>query len=744
MATYTKPGVYIEESLTPNLPVASTASPSTAVFIGYADRGPTQVVNSNVSGLPTLVTSWSDFINTFSFGSNINTFTGIPATTLLTPTLSTSSNTVTVASGANNLRVGSTVALSGAAVGALSTTATSVVTAVLSDTSFNISALPSVAGTAQSIIATPSSDLKYAVKTFFDNGGGQAYILRDVNTDATAATTTIRDSANSVSATGSVTFDAYTPNFGNKSLTITAATGTPFANYSAGQVVSISGVASADSGYQFLNANSWVVKTSSNTVLTIFASPASAIATSAGTTYSTAAPLVITGGGQSSTNALKITANSPGAWGNNIWVSATPNNNYGYFDLTVYYSTTAAADSTLSKGNIVERFLQLSMDPTNARYVINVVKSNWITLTDGGSSATGINRLPAFTGTWKYTSGSANLTSTGAFQWVANGFTNSGPVAVRLSSTTSANVQSAVAAGVSGSTVRTNSDLISRLDSINGPLVINWANNSYTTDVNALLTYASDTRGDSFVIIDTAGTSLSAVLGSTTDVGIGSYSGNINFGAAYYPDIVIADPASSTGKTLSVAPGGAVTAIYTNTDNSRGVFKAPAGINSRIRSAVSVPALSNSDFTSVSQNNVNLNIIRFVPGNGICVMGARTLSNGYSDMYVPVRRTVSYLGSTLKNITQFAVFEPNDQNLWNKVDSIVSKFLNDFWRSGGLFGATASQAFYVKCDDSINTTGSISAGELHIEVGVALQRPAEFVVIRIGQLDGGATVTTSL
>jgi hypothetical protein len=90
------------------------------------------------------------------------------------------------------------------------------------------------------------------------------------------------------------------------------------------------------------------------------------------------------------------------------------------------------------------------------------------------------------------------------------------------------------------------------------------------------------------------------------------------------------------------------------------------------------------------------------------------------------------------------VFEPNDANLWNRVNGVVSNFLNDFWRRGGLAGATADQAFYVKCDSSINTVSSINAGELHIEVGVALQKPAEFVIIRIGQLDGGATVTTSV
>jgi hypothetical protein len=105
---------------------------------------------------------------------------------------------------------------------------------------------------------------------------------------------------------------------------------------------------------------------------------------------------------------------------------------------------------------------------------------------------------------------------------------------------------------------------------------------------------------------------------------------------------------------------------------------------------------------------------------------------------------LNYISSNLKNLTQYAIFEPNDANLWNSLDGVVSGFLDGFWRSGGLMGASASQAYYIKCDETINTPAVIAAGEVRIEVGVALQRPAEFVIIKIGQIDGGATVTTSI
>jgi len=140
----------------------------------------------------------------------------------------------------------------------------------------------------------------------------------------------------------------------------------------------------------------------------------------------------------------------------------------------------------------------------------------------------------------------------------------------------------------------------------------------------------------------------------------------------------------------------------------------------------------------------NINIIRNVPGYGTCVMGGRTIASSYSDKYVAIRRSLNYLEYNLKNLTQFAIFEPNDANLWKDVNGVVSGFLNEYWSKGGLSGATADQAFYVKCDSTINTPSTVSAGELRIEVGVALQRPAEFVVIRIGQINGGTTITTSI
>jgi phage tail sheath protein FI len=136
-----------------------------------------------------------------------------------------------------------------------------------------------------------------------------------------------------------------------------------------------------------------------------------------------------------------------------------------------------------------------------------------------------------------------------------------------------------------------------------------------------------------------------------------------------------------------------------------------------------------------------VNAIRYVPGAGIVVMGARTLSSTYNDRYISVRRSMIYLRKVLTDSTAFALFESNDERLWNRLQTTCESFLINFWQSGGLKGATALDAFYVKADSSINTTASVAAGEVHLEIGVALQRPAEFVVIRISQYDSGSVVT---
>jgi phage tail sheath protein FI len=130
-----------------------------------------------------------------------------------------------------------------------------------------------------------------------------------------------------------------------------------------------------------------------------------------------------------------------------------------------------------------------------------------------------------------------------------------------------------------------------------------------------------------------------------------------------------------------------------------------------------------------------VNAIRQLPGAGIVVMGARTLlQDGTANKYVNMRRSLIYIEQNLKNIAQFAVFENNDERLWARITSTFSSFLNDYRNQGGLRGATPAQSYYVLCNATNNTASSIQNGIVNIQVGVALEYPAEFVVINLSQM----------
>ena len=134
-----------------------------------------------------------------------------------------------------------------------------------------------------------------------------------------------------------------------------------------------------------------------------------------------------------------------------------------------------------------------------------------------------------------------------------------------------------------------------------------------------------------------------------------------------------------------------------------------------------------------------INPIRQVPGAGIVIMGGRTLDNTPNNRYINIRRSLIYIENALNALTSFALFENNDSILWNKLNIIVGNFLRAYWQGGNLRGSTPDQAFFVKCDSTNNAFSDIQAGKVNIQVGVALQYPAEFVIIQIGQLTGNAT-----
>ncbi|MBD1847206.1 phage tail sheath family protein [Cyanobacteria bacterium FACHB-63] len=205
------------------------------------------------------------------------------------------------------------------------------------------------------------------------------------------------------------------------------------------------------------------------------------------------------------------------------------------------------------------------------------------------------------------------------------------------------------------------------------------------------------------------------------------------FAALYYPWIKVRNPRD--GNPITVPPCGHMMGIWGRTDETRGVYKAPA--NEVPRGVIGLAYDVNFREQELL-NPIGINCIRNFPNRGIRVWGARTLVEPDKTewRYISVRRLVSYIAKSIELGTQWAVFEPNDEDLWARVRRTVGNFLERIWREGALFGATADQAFYVKCDAELNPPETMILGRLYVEVGICPVRPAEFVVFRISQWNG--------
>jgi phage tail sheath protein FI len=210
------------------------------------------------------------------------------------------------------------------------------------------------------------------------------------------------------------------------------------------------------------------------------------------------------------------------------------------------------------------------------------------------------------------------------------------------------------------------------------------------------------------------------------------------FAALYYPWIKVANPAATNGdRVITMPPSGHMAGIWARTDESRGVWKAPA--NEVVFGALDVELKITHGEQSLL-NPIGINCIRPFGVRGIRVWGARTLASDPSWRYLNVRRLFNMIETTILQGTQWVVFEPNDQALWQRVKRTINAFLLGLWRDGALFGATPDEAFYVKCDAETNPPESIDEGKLVVEVGVSPVKPAEFVIFRIGQWQGGSSV----
>ncbi|MEU5438337.1 phage tail sheath family protein [Streptomyces sp. NPDC020719] len=207
------------------------------------------------------------------------------------------------------------------------------------------------------------------------------------------------------------------------------------------------------------------------------------------------------------------------------------------------------------------------------------------------------------------------------------------------------------------------------------------------------------------------------------------------YATVYYPWVRVFDPAA--GRNTTVPPSGHIAGVWARSDGERGVHKAPA--NEVIRGAVDLEArLSKGEQDLL--NPIGVNCVRAFPGRGIRVWGARTLSSDPAWRYLNVRRLFNYLEESILLGTQWVVFEPNDDRLWSSIRRNVTAFLTEEWRRGALFGRTADEAFYVKCDRDNNPQESIDQGRVVCEIGVSPVKPAEFVVFRLAQFSDSTSL----
>lgn len=244
---------------------------------------------------------------------------------------------------------------------------------------------------------------------------------------------------------------------------------------------------------------------------------------------------------------------------------------------------------------------------------------------------------------------------------------------------------------------------------------------------------------DRFAILDGPSTAsdLTTLTHTPSDTTPGVMPSKDDYSAWYFPWIKVFDPATkllnpSSDGSLAVPPSGHMAGIYARVDSERGVHKAPA--NEVVRGALNVSyGLSKADQDGLNPKGVNC--IRSLNDN-ILVWGARTVGgDANADLkYINVRRTLLYLRKSIDQGTQWIVFEPNTPALWQKINRNITAFLTNVWRSGALFGNTAQEAFFVKCDAETNPPELRELGQVVTEIGVSIVRPAEFVIFRISQM----------
>ncbi|HEY2383505.1 MAG TPA: phage tail sheath subtilisin-like domain-containing protein [Terriglobia bacterium] len=246
--------------------------------------------------------------------------------------------------------------------------------------------------------------------------------------------------------------------------------------------------------------------------------------------------------------------------------------------------------------------------------------------------------------------------------------------------------------------------------------------------INSLITHVSQQRAYRIAILETPPNQLAS---DNEDVRAQI---DTSYAALYVPWVIVPNPLARSGSSIpaeiAIPPSGYLAGIYARSDQQNGVAKAPAN------EVVLGASRFERNITFNEQqllNPLGINCLRYFPNRGYRVWGARTVSSDTEFMYVNVRRYLIYLEHSIDNSTQWAVFENNGPALWSRVKEAIDSFLYNEWKEGNLLGDSAAQAFFVRCDRTTMTQNDLDNGRMICLIGVALLKPAEFVIFRIGQ-----------
>ena len=369
-------------------------------------------------------------------------------------------------------------------------------------------------------------------------------------------------------------------------------------------------------------------------------------------------------------NGIKIYAKDEGTWGNKLSMKVTSTQENGVDVFNVEVSL---------DDEVVETFEGLTNDITDENYYLPIINSDskFITVPAGGLQV-----------------------GEGAFSGGNDGI---------------ADITDADFLGERG---------LKALDKVEAVRIVAIPGQTSKAVQQGILDYCSG-RKDCFGIVDIGlGRTPTEALEDKAEIG-GSY------GAVYYPWGKVVDPIGK-GKLRLTPPSGHIAGVYARTDSERGVYKAPAGTEAVVKGFVEMErGLSDGEVELLNAKAVNCIISK--PNKGIVVWGARMATPDKDRFYVSDIRLDIMIEGSLYEGTQWSIFEPNDEKLWSSLTAQVKAFLYNLWVDGALFGATPEEAYFVKCDEELNSQEVRDAGKVIIEVGYAKKKPAEFTIIRITQ-----------